>query len=49
MLDGFPNLQSSIIYNNKLIEIIDQDAFSNLKQLTSLDLSKHVSVALYGL
>jgi Leucine-rich repeat (LRR) protein len=41
LFDGFPMLQTlNINYNTKLLEI-DRDAFSNLKQLTSLDLSNN--------
>ena len=41
LFDGFPLLESlNKTYNTQLQEI-DRDAFSNLKQLTSLDLSSN--------
>ena len=39
LFEGFPMLQSLKIFRNRGIKTIDKEAFSNLKNLTNLDLS----------
>ena len=42
LFEGFPMLQSLTISDNRLLQKIENDAFSDLKQLISLDLSNNL-------